>query len=61
MNQRNYQNYPPPGSGEPAKFELDHSGLVVASRPDGTVVGKSNSVEAHLHFAILRQLQGKPT
>lgn len=54
-------NPPPPGTGESAKFTMDHNGYVIATCQDGTLLGMSKSVEALLQFAILRQLEGRST
>jgi hypothetical protein len=51
-------NPPTPGTGEPATFTMDRDGFIVARRPDGTILGKSNSIQVHLQFAILRRLEG---
>lgn len=55
---RQISGVPVPGASEPATFKLDASGWVTAMLSDRTVF-KSQSVEAHLLYAILRQMEGK--
>lgn len=52
-------NPPLPGAGDPARFTVDHNGYVVGTLADGTTLSRSASIEVHLLYAILRQLEGR--